>query len=179
MNYIYLDKSDDQQFGELIEQLIVGSLRGVNPETVYVIKVDNWFGQKWLSFSHKSMGEFGVSRGNHVLPPFVPSRVISERAFELDGDGVFHETETTSPIHINQTSELNQKRKLMDLYPNSAFYWWSGCTVKNTNGSLMAYLPSSGGFLSWYVGFKRGDSWVYDSICGVSNDVIRSYERAT
>jgi hypothetical protein len=74
------DVGDDAEFLSEVEAVVQGAVEVSKPATVAVVKIDSWFGPKWLGFSHKVMGAFGVVfPGDLVIPPFVPNRVLSER----------------------------------------------------------------------------------------------------
>ena len=71
-----------------VEQVVNGVVRRHLPETLVLIKINNWFGSKWLGFSGKALGALGVwnkprnePADNIRIPPFVPSRVVSQRSF--------------------------------------------------------------------------------------------------
>ena len=56
-----------------ISAVIRGAVQTVQPSEVIVIKVYNWFGPKWLGFSHKMMGLAGVTGWeNFTIPPSKP-----------------------------------------------------------------------------------------------------------
>ena len=43
-----------------VEQVVNGVVRRHLPETLVLIKINNWFGSKWLGFSGKALGALGV-----------------------------------------------------------------------------------------------------------------------
>ncbi len=176
----YLDKkkTDDDRYVQLVESLVTGSSKIILPEIIYIIKIDNWFGNRWLKFSNKVMGAFGISSDSLAVPPFIPNRVISENYYVQAEAEHFNDKIFKQPLHINQHSEQNEKRKISSLYPSTAFYWWSGNTNKNDQGSLMAYLPTKDGHLPWYIGFILNESWNICNIKGITQSEIKFYGNA-
>src|SRR5580692_2534508 len=94
---------DAPDFVRLIEQVANGVIRRHSPETLVLIKIDNYFSSKWLGFSGKTLGALGVwhnpsyhSANDVRIPPFVPNRVVSQRRFsspdyeEIDGGKSIH-----------------------------------------------------------------------------------------
>ena len=55
-----LDDNDDIGFVHQVRPIVAGVLRVVEPVEVYLVKVDNWFGENWLGFSNKLVGAVGV-----------------------------------------------------------------------------------------------------------------------
>jgi hypothetical protein len=109
------------------------------PKSVFIVKIDSWFGPRWLSFSCKVMGAFGVSYlDDLVIPPFVPRRVMSQRSYERAGDHLV-EVHGATPLHIRQSSEANLRRRLKGRHPHAALFWWSGNTRSTGRGALMVY----------------------------------------
>ncbi len=79
---------DAPDFVRQVEQVANGVIRRHAPETLVLIKIDNYFGSKWLGFSGKALGLLGVwhnpdyhPANNIRIPPFVPNRVVSQRRF--------------------------------------------------------------------------------------------------
>ena len=48
---IPLKPDDDPQFGEIVGRVISGLLSANPVEKVFVVRIDNWFDHKWLTFS--------------------------------------------------------------------------------------------------------------------------------
>lgn len=68
-----------------VRSLLVGVADDYEPERLYVIRIDNWFGPKWMHFAGKiSVGKHfyaGIHKVTLHVPPFVPHRVVAERVF--------------------------------------------------------------------------------------------------
>ena len=164
-----LDDNDDIGFVHQVRPIVAGVLRTVEAAEVYVVKIDNWFGDRWLGFSHKLLGAAGVSyRKTLRVPPFVPARVVSQRFYRRGIDGAYVEEDSAPSLHVDQTSEGNARRLMAAVCPRAAVFWWSGATRANQRGSLMAYFPTLvrdetlipiGAHGGWYVDFKKIGEW--------------------
>lgn len=177
-----LDQNDDTHFVERhVKPLVEGVLRVVNPMEIYLVKVDSWFGDKWLGFSNKELGAFGVQyRDTLRVPPFVPARVRAERFFRRVGDHEYADTNAPSSLHVAQTSKANARRLMSIVCPNAALFWWSGESRSNGRGSLMAYLPTSEGHAGWYVEFKRSvETWSTATTLGTTTAELAAYVTGT
>lgn len=155
-----LDKNDDIEFVHRIRSLIVGALRESTAAQVYIVKVDHWFGPRWIYFSHKTLGALGVRSTDLRVPPFVPGRIRSEMFYERTGDELVA-AEAPLVLHVEQTSEANARRRTRDLCPGAAMFWWTGQTLTSGRGTLMAYMPGTSGHLPWYVELKKAREWQY------------------
>jgi hypothetical protein len=168
--------TDDEAFCRTVDAIVSGAFGLHQPQSAFVVKVDSWFGPKWLRFSHKVMGAFGVASDDLVVPPFVPARIV-EQIF-LTRQGEDYRVSDHEPVHVSQSSEDNASRKLSRLFPQTAFFWWSGSTIKNARGCLMAYLPSEGGHQSWYAEFKKADRWTVAQVRGTNRDELAAITTA-
>src|SRR5262245_49609679 len=79
--YTKAEALDDPKFVAWVERVIAGVESRFETDQSYVVKIDNWFGQRWLGFSGKAVGALRVCQRRLTLPPFVPSRVLSQRRF--------------------------------------------------------------------------------------------------
>jgi hypothetical protein len=168
--------SDSVEFTSEVAQLITSVVSATSPAVFYVVKVDNWFGPKWLAFSHKVMGAFGVASRDLVVPPFVPNRIVSEVIFTLANSGEYEKSDASKPIHVEQVSSANAGRKLSILLPNAALFWWSGQSATNGRGSLMAYLPTPDGHVPWYIELAGQETWGPSVTKGISSSELQSYQ---
>ena len=75
------EQDDAPDFVFAVERLTEGLLLRDKPRSIILIKIDNWFGSRWLAFSGKVMGAFGFRSNTLTVPPFVPNRVISQGRF--------------------------------------------------------------------------------------------------
>ena len=64
-----------------VEAAVVGVEEAIKTDQAFLVKIDNWFGKRWLGFSGKALGALGVRKEKLTLPPFIPSRLVSQRRF--------------------------------------------------------------------------------------------------
>lgn len=133
---------DSNEFMRKVQALVVGVARDYVPARLYVIRVDNWFGPKWMHFAGKvSVGKHfyaGIHKVTLHVPPFVPHRVVAERVFAGPD---YDETVAMPPLHIECASMLALKRRIADVDKEAAFVWFSGQSEVQKRGSVMVYLP--------------------------------------
>lgn len=111
-----------------------------------------------------------------MVPPFKPSRVVSEEYFVRISQK-YEQLNPQIPVHLNlEYMELNAKRKTRILYPKSALFWWSGNSLKNGRGSLMAYIPTQNTHLGWYVGHKYDAEWKTGILKGITQKELIHYQ---
>lgn len=168
-----LNEHDDIGFAQQVRPIVAGVLHVVEPLEVYLVKIDNWFGEKWLGFSNKLVGAVGVQyRQTLRVPPFVPARVVAQRFHRREADGDYIEGDAALNLHVEQTSEDNARRLMSVVCPNAAVFWWSGGSRTNQRGSLMAYLPTSSGHSGWYADFKKVHEWsVGKALCTTTREL--------
>lgn len=155
-----LDDDDDPAFAEVVQRVIVGVALATAPPELVVVKIDNWFGNKWLGFSHKVHGALGLWRDELRIPPFVPARVVARTFFSRRPDGPgYVRMVPRFAIHVRQTSAANDVRRVKDLAPESALFWWSGKSARNGRGSLMAYVPTQDGHTGWHAELQSDGPW--------------------
>ncbi len=152
-------EGDDIDFIHLVRSTL-GTQLTVATDDTYLVKVDHWFGKRFLLFEGKRLGAFGVGGGRRTtLPPFHPSRIVFERHFTTDPrSGAWVEATPVPPLHIRQTSEQNFKRFVDDVSKSGTFIWYSGDTREMGRGSLMVYLVAANERNEWHVEMIRGAS---------------------
>jgi hypothetical protein len=174
-------EGDSAEFMEKVQALVVGSARDYEPARLYVIRIDNWFGPKWMHFAGKFTAGKGFAIGVHKkilhVPPFVRHRVIAEQVFEGPN---YEERITRPPLHIECTSEVALTRRIAGVDKEAAFVWFSSESEVQKRGSVMVYLPfasapstsrrherrRSGAF---YIGFsQRKGGWEPAMLRGIS-----------
>jgi hypothetical protein len=174
-----LDADDDPDFGHAMQRAVLGALRVAKPPEVYLVKVDNWFGPKWLAFSHKALGALGIASSDLRIPPFVPGRVVHERYFvRADEHGDYVSADAPLTLHIRQTSSANAARRVSSLCPHAALFWWSGSTRSTGRGALMAYIPAPSGHVHWYAELTRMTQWRSGTMRGITKAALASYQAA-
>jgi hypothetical protein len=161
---------DAADFIRNVERVVNGVLGSQCPEMVALIKINNWFGLNWLGFSGKTLGAVGVwhrpaySANRIRIPPFVPSRVVSQRRF---AGPAYVEVPSGKPIHLRVPSSVALLRKAATAEPRTALVWYSGNSRITGRGAVMAYLPIGNSYWAWYAALETGDSWHITKTCGI------------
>ena len=157
------DIDDAPDFVRQVEQVANGVIRLHAPETLVLIKIDNFFGSKWLGFSGKALGAIGVwfnpsyHPANIVrIPPFVPNRVVSQQRFSAP---TYEEIDCGKPIHKRMPSRVALNRTVATAAPKSALVWYSGESKVTGRGAVMAYVPAGDSYRLWYAALETGESW--------------------
>lgn len=102
---------DDPEFVGTISSLIDTLANKYSPEIITAIQIDNWFDHKWLGFSAKISGAFGIWYKELRIPPFNPNRVKSQKVCQLKKSGKYEEI-SAPLLHIDQPGPKNEHRKL-------------------------------------------------------------------
>jgi hypothetical protein len=99
--FICTRRGDSAELIAKARALALGVARDFEPARLYVIRIDNWFGPRWMLFAGKFTAGKGFAVGAHKtrlhVPPFVPARVVEQRVF-VGPDYV--ETVASAPLHI-------------------------------------------------------------------------------
>ena len=171
---IIVQPDDAPEFVDLVERTLCGILRRYAPPVVILIKIDNWFGSRWLGFAGKFLGAAGVTlnvnkgRTSGIrIPPFVPERVLSQRRFVAPA---FDEIDAGEPIHKHVPSRTALRRKIAVEAPGQAIIWYSGNSEVNGRGALMAYIPFDDSYWPWFVDIKKADARRITEIRGIEPD---------
>jgi len=154
------DDDDAPEFLAEVQALTDGLLRAFAPPSIVVIKIDNYFGKKWLHFSGKlrfsAKAAVGVWKKSLNVPPFVPNRVVSQSVF---AGLAYDEAISTNPIHIHTESKNALRRYVADVAHGSAIVWYSGQSKNSGHGSMMAHFPTADGYWPLYVHWVNRGSW--------------------
>lgn len=159
------DQDDAPEFIAEAQSLLDGLIRTYSPPTFAVIKIDNWFGPKWLNFSGKALRALGVWKKRLTIPPFVPNRVVSQRTFVAAS---YDEVVGGKPIHVRTKGMMTLKRYVADVAPGAAIVWYSGRSGKSGQGSMMAHVPTSDDYLRLYVRWVNRGSWRVTQTIGIT-----------
>jgi len=188
--FVSKQPGDSAEFIGKARAIAIGVAQDFAPARLYVIRIDNWFGPRWMHFAGKftvgKVGKFhaigiGVHKARLHVPPFVPSRVVEQRVFVSPE---YEETAAVEPLHIEIPGKLALQRRIADIDKNAAFMWFSGESEAQKRGSVMVYLPvtfdqtasrqrklgSSGAF---YMGFLNNEkSWEPALLRGISRGEV-------
>ncbi len=167
---------DDTDFVASVRHLAIQLVAVNRPARVRLVKVDNWFGDRWLGFKGKVLGALGLAnREELVVPPFVPSRVRNEASLVRGPDGTYAAADLDAPLHLEQTSEANLRRLVARVAPDSLILWWSGATTSNGRGSIMAYVPCEDGISGFHAELIRRDGWTLGAVRGEARNVVEQW----
>jgi hypothetical protein len=121
MRFVEQHDADDPTFVEWLDAIIAGVFDQTCPKQLSLLRVDNWFGKNWLGFSGKSVGALGVRKRDLTLPPFTPSRIVSQNRFVAHG-----QIKPKHPyIHVYQHSGENPNRKIELVVPGATLFWFN------------------------------------------------------
>lgn len=168
---------EDSRITNIVQAALQGLVREQEPQRVYVVKIDNWFSQKWRGFGCKYMGALGATwKREFPIPPFHPNRVRAQWQFGRLESGSFGPLLDAAPIHVHQTSEKNARRRMYKRQTPQVWLWYSGNTVRNDRASLMVYVVRGiDDDEAWYVEYtKRSDEWRVSKLIGVDRSRLDS-----
>jgi hypothetical protein len=166
---ILLENNDAEAFITQVDALTNGILGKHTPESLILIKVNSWFGSRWLRFSGKMLGALGVWQDNLSVPPFVPSRIKSQQRFAAPN---YLETAAGPPLHKKVSSSDAILRRIAAIEPGAAILWYSGNSKILGHGSAMAYIPTSDSYLSWYLSWAHRDTWYVEEAIGINHQEL-------
>ena len=165
---IAVGQDDSPDFIAIVGRLVNGLLLEEAPSSLLLIKIDNWFGSKWLGFSGKTLGALGVSMAKLTIPPFVPNRVLSER--RIIGWPPYSEAKHDRLIHRSIPSFVALTRSAVEVAPGKLLFWYSGGSIKSGRSSTMAYVPTGDAYCKWYAEWAFHVSWHAVNWIGVQPD---------
>lgn len=150
---------DDPGFVRLVSSFVSYYADLYRSNTVRVIHIDNWFGDRWLGFAGKLLGAAGVrnqklSDTTLPSPPFRPSRIRSALTLDRSDSGYSIVSESLAGLHAEKNGG-----DFWHLRRPGIYCWYSGNTANNTTGALMMYDVTRDGSSGWYIGFDRNPSW--------------------
>jgi hypothetical protein len=188
-----VNETDDPEFIDLVSRVIDRSALIGQPHGIFVVKIDNWFDERWLNFSGK--GRVGVSYGNLAVPdtvldefrqdkitfpPFNPRRVINERYFEREVDGGYQPSIAQPLVHRRrlERSANNLHQRVVDFTQSAIFVWFSSNTKQNQRGSIMLYESSESEVRTWFAAVVKKQVWEISQTKGIGVEVIRQFARS-
>jgi hypothetical protein len=153
---------DDSAFVEIVSRFVDYAVTKYELSVVFSIRVDHWFGERWLGFRGKILGALGVRNrslnDDLVVPPFHPHRVKSVTRFDRLESGAF------ASMHIPAMTNYALGwggENIGNYFRESGIYcWYAGDSGTTTSASLMVYVISPAGNSAWYVSFNKKDDWV-------------------
>jgi hypothetical protein len=187
--FVSTQLGDSAEFIEKVRALAIGVACDRQPARLYLIRIDNWFGPRWMHFAGKVTAGKHFAAGIHKtrlhVPPFVPHRVVAQHVF-VGPD--YEETFAAPPLHIECPSKQALTRRVADIDKDAAFVWFSGASEEQKRGAAMVYLPFAVdetdhgriGFRrtgAFYVGFsQRERGWEPAMLRGISRSEVAYLE---
>ena len=175
MSYFFAESepTDDPQYLEWVEAVITGVHEALKTDLFFVVKIDNWFGKRWLGFSGKVLGAFGVGKKKLTLPPFIPARVVSQHRFGQAGTDPGRQNQ----LHVRQLSSQNLQRYTEIVLKDASAFWYSGGSASNGRASFMAYVSTPDGHWPWYVSLRRKETWQVVECIGIGIQELDAFIR--
>jgi len=188
---ILTKQNDDPGFVELVKHVIAGSINDGFPNTIIVIKIDNWFDHKWLGFSGRGRVGFGFygdylvdmdtaldefRQDQITLPPFSPRRVIEEYYFQREASGNYSVRDPRPYLHERKLapSSQNLHKRIADRIDSALLVWFSSNTKQNLRGSLMIYEVKGTDVYPWYAELAKEKEWGVLQTKGITPDQVQS-----
>ena len=160
---------DNVDFITHAQRALRSVMAGYRHESIRIVRINNWFGSRWLAFSGKLMGGVGVCKWRLTVPPFVPGRVVDESLWGRVNDAHYKSLEGFRPLHRSMGSEENTRRYLDLECPNSITVWVSGRSEINRRGSIMVYVTGENRKTdSWYVELSEERQWQPTKAIGIT-----------
>ncbi len=167
--------TDCPEFVNRVRLALNGVVQESRPGEIYVIQLDNWFGERWFHFAGKIAGAVGVHSKQLVIPPFHPNRVLAQHTYARGETDAWAAVEST-PLHFEQASSDNIDRFARKLTKNGVLCWYSGNTKAQTRGAMMVYVVFSEEQFGWYVELQGPQKWKMSKCVGISSNEFERYE---
>jgi hypothetical protein len=154
---IQVSDDDAPAFIEQNEACARGVARLLRPPELIAVKINNWFGPKWLPFSAPTRDpDAGIPANYLSLPLFVPNRVIGQLSFAAPN---YVEHVSRRSVHARVRTSHARQRLMSDVLPGTAIIWYSGNSRPAGRGSLLVYLPMGDRYHAWYAGWYENGEW--------------------
>ena len=171
-------EDDDPAFVALISRVLTGTVRRYEPENIYLVQIDNWFGPRWKGWPAGlgSLGGFRHWFRSLRIPPFHPHRVKRQLLFQrVDSDSPRYSEKEVESLHFEYAAKpmINARhRALRDVIGSGICLWYSSNTSNVDRASLMLYRTEDEGELAWYAGFLRHGEWKIELAKGISPEQV-------
>lgn len=168
-SWIEAEADDAQPFIERVNLMITSLARQSEPADVAIVKIDNWFSRRWHSFAGKALGALPIWRDEEtIVPPFVPSRVVSQTRFEGPG---YEPGEPLKDLHVWTLSRDALYRRLNRIAPNVLCVWFSAQSASAGRAASMFYVPAGENFHKIYIGWMA-EPWRPEVLIGLSRQEL-------
>ena len=71
--FVSMQQGDSAEFLEKVRALAISVTRDYEPARLYLIRIDNWFGPKWMHFAGRFTVGKGAAIGIHKTRLHVPA----------------------------------------------------------------------------------------------------------
>ena len=175
MIHLETEPDDAGDFILNLNRILIGVCEAHQPHELILIRIDNWFGPKWLRFSGKLHGAVGYWSKRLTLPPFVPARVVWQRRYQLGEPDTYELIDPEPLLHVQKALAENQRPLAEKISVNTALVWFSSATSVNGRGALMAYLPDGADWWAWYAGYAKTNAWEATTLKGISRQELSAF----
>ena len=157
---------DDADFLKVVTAIVLAVGVRCCPHDLIIVKIDSWFGPRWLGFEGKIVcGAVGSRNASLRVPPFTPARVRYEWALRVPS----FEDRKRPRIHRRVRTTDAVWRRLDKVAPDTAIVWFSGASAANGRGSVMVYARERVDSYGWYAGWLRTDgTWLPTQLRDIS-----------
>jgi hypothetical protein len=183
--------TDDLEFIELVKRAISEELNAKAVHGLFLIRIANWFDEKWRNFSGKGRVAYGHFTGlaynpdtsleaihrdrtKSTFPPFTPNRVRSQDFYHRDEKGVYVLEGDGPWVHPRwrQRSSANLHQRITTHNNSCLFVWFSSNKLTNRRGSLMVYRVNGTIVTSWYTSFSLNGEWRVVRTLGIARQLL-------
>lgn len=191
---IDVTESDDPLLVAAFEDLV--QLISMHPikDEAFIVRVDNWFDDKWYGYSGKRAVHIDSGMPNSALntqivpvwkgledvtvPPFSPNRILSESHFKWVDDGYQRREFSDRRIHTTskRRSGENLKNRLIDISASCLFVWFAANSRANGRSSALFCRTHDGLVHGWYMSFRQApEEWKVDRVKGVNRELLERF----
>jgi len=172
-------EQDDVQFVGMVTAILNNAVNHYRPKEIYLIHIDHCFDRKWQKFTGKALGAVGRWNSILTIPPFDPSRVLSQKYFRSDEVALSsYRLDQGRPLHLQQTSNYNLHRYIKQVSESGLFLWYSGETKKHDVASVLLYQVEEENTFDFYASFKRAVDWKLNRVRGLSRHEMEDMMKA-
>jgi hypothetical protein len=186
---ILTNPGDDPQFAELVNRLTAALVNASSPEQVFMMRIDNWFDHKCLSFSgidntaassRMNSADSARDESTHhqkiFFPPFTVNRLTGEYYFVRDENGDYSPSASAPYLHQRKPAHSSETihKQVTEFSDSAIFVWFSSNTESNSRGSIMIYELKDSIVHGWYAGLSKSRDWRVLQTRGITRDEVRS-----